>query len=62
MRWIAWEGVRALVAREPDLEMVGVATDYHELNRGVEASLPHVLVLDIRMPPRFNVWASTPPS
>jgi class 3 adenylate cyclase/DNA-binding NarL/FixJ family response regulator len=48
------EGVRALLARDPDVEVVGVAGDYDEL---VEQSLkltPQVLVTDIRMPPTFQ--------
>src|SRR5260221_7931284 len=45
------EGVRALLQRHPDLEVVGVAADYDELIAGAEALAPQVLVTDIRMPP-----------
>ena len=48
------EGVRALIAREPDLDVVGVASDYDELLAGAEAAAPQVLVSDIRMPPTFQ--------
>ena len=48
------EGVRALIAREPDLEVVGVAADYDELIAGAGEAAPHVLVSDIRMPPTFQ--------
>src|SRR5256714_9077852 len=48
------EGVRALVARQPDLEVVGVAADYDELLAGAVAAAPQVLVTDIRMPPTFQ--------
>ena len=48
------EGVRALVGREPDLEVVGVAADYDELIAGAVAAAPQVLVTDIRMPPSFQ--------
>jgi adenylate cyclase len=48
------EGVRALLALEPDLEVVGVAADYHELIGGAEAAAPQVIVTDIRMPPSFQ--------
>jgi adenylate cyclase len=48
------EGVRALIAREADLEVVGVAADYDELLEGAEAAGPQVLVTDIRMPPTFQ--------
>ena len=48
------EGVRAILAREPDFSVVGVAGDYDELIRGAEAAAPQVLVTDIRMPPSFQ--------
>ncbi len=51
---IVREGVRALLAREPDLVIVGVAGDYDELIAGAEAANPQVLVTDIRMPPSFQ--------
>ncbi len=47
-------GVKALLDREPDLEVVGVAADYDELLAGAEAAAPQVLVSDIRMPPTFQ--------
>jgi class 3 adenylate cyclase/DNA-binding NarL/FixJ family response regulator len=48
------EGVRTLLALEPDLEVVGVAADYDELVSGAEAAHPQVVVTDIRMPPSFQ--------
>ena len=51
---IVREGVRALLAPEPDLEIVGTAGDYDELIAGAEAAAPQVLVTDIRMPPSFQ--------
>ena len=51
---IVREGVRALLAREPDIEIVGVAGDYDELVAGAEAAAPQVVVTDIRMPPSFQ--------
>jgi class 3 adenylate cyclase/ActR/RegA family two-component response regulator len=51
---IVREGVRALIERHDDLEVVGVAADYDEVVTGATASEPHVLVTDIRMPPSFN--------
>jgi adenylate cyclase len=48
------EGVRALIARHDDLEVVGVAADYDETVAGAVAAEPMVLVTDIRMPPSFN--------
>ena len=44
------EGVRAMLGREPDLEVVGVAEDYDTLVAGAEAAAPQVIVSDIRMP------------
>ena len=51
---IVREGVRALLALEPDLEVVGTADDYDSLLAGAEAAAPQVLVTDIRMPPTFQ--------
>ena len=48
------EGVRALIDRQSDLQIVGVAADYDETVAGATATAPHVLVTDIRMPPSFN--------
>jgi class 3 adenylate cyclase/ActR/RegA family two-component response regulator len=48
------EGVRALLARRDDVEVVGVAADYDELvARAIELA-PQVVVTDIRMPPSFQ--------
>jgi len=47
-------GVRALIECHPDLRVVGVAADYDEVIAGADASQPHVLVTDIRMPPTFQ--------
>jgi class 3 adenylate cyclase/DNA-binding NarL/FixJ family response regulator len=51
---IVREGVRAILALAPDLEVVGVACDYDELIAGAERLAPQVLVTDIRMPPTFQ--------
>ena len=48
---IVREGVQALLAREPDIDVVGVAADYDELIESAERTCPRVLVTDIRMPP-----------
>ena len=48
------EGVRALLALEPDFEIVGVAADYDQLVNGASSVAPDVLVTDIRMPPSFQ--------
>jgi len=51
---IVREGVRAMLALEPDFEVVGTAADYDELVAGASEVAPQVLVTDIRMPPSFQ--------
>jgi adenylate cyclase len=51
---IAREGVRALLALEDDLQVVGIAADYDELIAGADRLAPQVVVTDIRMPPDFQ--------
>src|SRR5215471_16073560 len=51
---IVREGVRALIDRHADLQVVGVAADYDEAVNGATATNPQVLVTDIRMPPSFS--------
>ena len=51
---IVREGVRAILALETDLEIVGVARDYDELVAEAARLAPQVLVTDIRMPPTFQ--------
>jgi len=47
-------GVRALLARQPDVEVVGEASDHPELLAAADAHEPQVIVTDIRMPPTFQ--------
>ncbi|MGQ0832184.1 MAG: adenylate/guanylate cyclase domain-containing protein [Microthrixaceae bacterium] len=47
-------GVRALLAREADVEVVGEAADHPELIAAAIALGPQVVVSDIRMPPTFQ--------
>jgi len=51
---IVREGVKALIERHADLEIVGVAADYDEVVQSATTLAPQVLVTDIRMPPEFN--------
>src|SRR5262250_517191 len=51
---IVREGVRALIQRNHDLTVVGMAEDYDEVVSGATATSPQVLVTDIRMPPSFR--------
>ncbi len=48
------EGVRALLAEEQDLVVIGVAADFDELVAGAIELHPQVVVTDIRMPPSFQ--------
>ena len=48
------EGVRAMLSRQHDLEIVGEAEDHDGLVAGAEAAAPNVVVSDIRMPPSFH--------
>jgi adenylate cyclase len=48
------EGVRAMLRRDPDIEVVGVAEDRDGLIAGAEEAHPSVVVSDIRMPPSFQ--------
>jgi len=47
-------GVRALLAREADVEVVGEAADHPELIAAALEHQPQVVVSDIRMPPTFQ--------
>ena len=51
---IVREGVRALLTRDPQIEVVGVAGDYTELVARAAELRPQVLVTDIRMPPTYQ--------
>jgi len=51
---IVREGVRALIERNADLRVVGVAADYDGVVSGCSATEPQVLVTDVRMPPAFR--------
>src|SRR6516162_7549502 len=51
---IVREGVRALIQRNPDLTVVGMAEDYDGVISGATTTSPQVLVTDIRMPPSFR--------
>jgi class 3 adenylate cyclase/ActR/RegA family two-component response regulator len=50
---IVREGVRALLAIEADIEVVGVAADRDDLIAVAAEHQPQVVVTDIRMPPSF---------
>ena len=47
-------GVAAMLERDPDVEVIGVAEDYDSLVAGATDAHPDVVVSDIRMPPHFE--------
>jgi two-component system response regulator DevR len=47
---IVRRGIAQLVDAEPDLTVVGEAGSYREAGRRIEATLPDVAVLDVRLP------------
>jgi class 3 adenylate cyclase/DNA-binding NarL/FixJ family response regulator len=47
-------GVEAMLKRDPDVEVIGVAEDYDGLVSGAFEAHPDVVVSDIRMPPHFE--------
>ena len=47
-------GVSAMLQRDPDVEVIGVAEDYDTLVAGAIDTHPDVVVSDIRMPPHFE--------
>jgi DNA-binding NarL/FixJ family response regulator len=49
--YIVREGVRRLLATQPDLEIVATCSDLDSLLAAVETEHPDVVVTDIRMPP-----------
>src|SRR3954468_17310364 len=51
---IVREGVRLVIDRNDDLEVVGDCADLPSLRRLVEESTPGVVVTDVRMPPAFS--------
>ena len=54
---IVREGLRALIATEPDLELVGEATDGIQAVRKAQALRPDVILLDLMMPRMDGVEA-----
>ena len=49
--YLVREGVRRLLAAQPDLEVAAVCSDLDSLLAAVEAERPDVVITDIRMPP-----------
>jgi DNA-binding NarL/FixJ family response regulator len=49
--YLVREGIRRLLAAEPELEVAGVAGDLDSLLSAVDELAPDVVVTDIRMPP-----------
>jgi len=51
---LAREGLRALLAGQPQLSLAAVCVDYDELLGAVEKHRPEVVLTDIRMPPTLT--------
>ncbi len=51
---LAREGLRSLLAAEPDLDLLAVCEDYEQLMAAVAEHGPDVVLTDIRMPPTFT--------
>ena len=51
---LAREGLRSLLASEPELELLAVCEDYDGLMAAVDEHGPDVVLTDIRMPPTFT--------
>ncbi len=49
--YLVREGARSVLSSVPDIEVVGVAADAHDLMSIVEELTPDAVVLDVRMPP-----------
>jgi DNA-binding NarL/FixJ family response regulator len=49
--YLVREGVRRLLATEPDIDVVAVCDDYDSLLSAIGSTEPDVVVTDIRMPP-----------
>lgn len=52
--YLVREGIRLVLDRQPDLEVVAACADLPELLRAVDAESPDVVVTDVRMPPDTN--------
>lgn len=54
---IVRQGIRALLATEPDIEVVGEAADGREAVRGIAATEPDVVLMDLMMPEMDGIEA-----
>jgi len=53
--YIAREGTRRLLEGQPGVEVVGAAADYDEVLDAVRRLRPHVVLMDVKMPPTFSM-------
>lgn len=53
--YIAREGTRRLLEEQPGVEVVGAAADYDEVLESARRLLPHVVLMDVKMPPTFSM-------
>lgn len=50
-QYLMREGIRRILAEQPDMEIVGVAADYDSVIDGARRLRPDVVLMDIKMPP-----------
>lgn len=53
------DGLRAILESEPDLKVVGEAADGADAVAGTRKHRPDVVLMDLRMPGRDGIWATS---
>src|SRR5437879_10484464 len=53
--YLVREGARSVLSSVPGVEVVGLAANPSELDERIVETSPHVVVLDIRMPPTYRM-------
>src|SRR5438309_11388019 len=53
--YLVREGARSVLSSVPGVEVVGLAANPAELDERILETFPHVVVLDIRIPPTYPI-------